>query len=118
MATLIHESGDRVPYTPSGADVAAGQVVLQGELFGVAEHKILDGVPGWLRVTGEWTLPKAAGASTEITAGATVYWDHDDDVITTDADDGEEPPVAFVLVGKAIETAVDAATTIRVRLSQ
>ena len=68
-------AGDYVDYTPSGADVSAGDVVVQGELVGIAERAIEDGVKGALAVTGVFDVEREA--STAFTAGDEVWWDAD-----------------------------------------
>ncbi len=111
LTTFIHE-GDAVDYTP-GADVAAGDVVVQGELVGVAKTPIAANVPGALAVTGVFDFPKATGGGTAITVGNQVYWDVADGEAKTDAEAG-----ANKLIGKTVKAAADADATVRVRLSQ
>jgi len=69
------KSGDIFDYTPS-ADVPAGSIVLQGELFGVATADIANGKPGSLDASGIYDVDKAA--ATTFTAGAIVYWNNTD----------------------------------------
>ena len=63
--------GDTIDYTP-GADVAAGDVILQGLLHGVATQDIPNGILGSLFIDGRIRIVKI---NEEITAGALVYWD-------------------------------------------
>lgn len=111
MATFVHR-GDRIDYTP-GADVAAGAVVVQAELVGVAPMPIKANQPGTLALTGVFDFPKAVGASTAIPAGTPVYWDAGAGNATKNAASG-----ANKLIGKAVRSTVDADTIVRVRLSQ
>ena len=111
IATFVHD-GNAIDYTP-GADVAAGAVVVQGELIGVAKTAIASGVLGALAVCGVFDLPKATGGGTAITAGALVYWDAANSVATTFPDAG-----ANKLLGKTIAAAADADALVRVRLDQ
>ncbi len=111
MATFVHEGG-AVDYTPSSA-VAAGAVVVQGDLVGVARTPIAADALGSLSVTGVFDFPKATGVGTGITVGTTVYWKADPGVVQADSETG-----ANKLIGKVVKTAADADTTVRVRLSQ
>ena len=109
-AQFIHD-GKAIDYTP-GADVSAGDVVVQGELVGIAKLDIASGVLGALAVTGVFDLPKASGDG-GIAAGAEVYWDEAEQVAKTDAEAG-----ANKKLGKAVAAAADTDTAVRVRLSQ
>ncbi|OQB80317.1 MAG: hypothetical protein BWX88_04604 [Planctomycetes bacterium ADurb.Bin126] len=111
MATFIHD-GNSIDYTPA-ADTAAGAVVVQGELIGVARAPIAASAIGSLSVNGVFDFPKAAGVGTAIAAGANCYWDVADSQAKTDAEGG-----ANKLIGKCVKAAGDADTTVRIRLSQ
>jgi predicted RecA/RadA family phage recombinase len=113
MATFIHD-GNSIDYTP-GADVAAGAVVVQGELVGVARTPIAANALGSLAAVGVFDFPKAGSAGVTFAAGANVYWDAaNSKAVATSGD----PAGTNKLAGKAVAAAVDAATTVRVRLSQ
>ena len=113
MATAqFIQDGKSIDYTP-GADVSAGDVVVQGDLVGIAKLDIAANALGALAVTGVFDLPKATVGGSAIAAGATVYWDEGDSVAKTDAEAG-----ANKLLGKTIAAAGDDDTTVRVRLSQ
>ncbi|MGE0606557.1 MAG: DUF2190 family protein [Pirellulales bacterium] len=104
------QAGDYIDYTP-GADLASGDVVVQGDLIGVAVRPITANTPGALAVTGVFDFAKATGGGTAITAGALVYWaDGANQATTTSA--GNK------LLGKCVKAAADADATVRVRLSQ
>ena len=83
MGATFKHNGDAIDYTPS-ADVAAGDVVVQGELVGVAKLDIAANVLGSLAVKGVFDFPKASGDG-GITAGAECYWDATNKVATDDA---------------------------------
>ncbi len=118
MATAIYVHDDEaVDYTPSTA-VAAGDVVVQGDLIGVAKQPIAANALGALAVEGVFDFPKASGAGTGLAAGTKVYWNATGHVVTASANDGATPPVAFVLLGKVARAAADADTIVRVRLMQ
>ena len=110
MTVQFRQTGDAVDYTP-GADVMFGEVVVQGELVGVAKHDIPAGKLGVLAVTGVFDFPKAAGAG--IAVGVKVYWDEAMKLVTEDPAGGVNKEL-----GKTALAARDADTTVRVRLSQ
>lgn len=58
-------------YTPSGADVAAGEVVIAGGHTGIAHRPIVDGELGALAISGG-TYDVMADAA--IAVGVDVYW--------------------------------------------
>jgi len=111
MARFIHD-GNAIDYTPSAA-VSAGDVVVQEELVGIAKLDIAADELGALAVVGVFDFPKATGSSTAITAGKKVYWDVADQQAKEDDETG-----ANKLIGKVVQSATDADTTVRVRLSQ
>jgi len=109
MATFVHD-GRTIDYTP-GADVAAGAVVVQGELVGVAKVPIPANALGALAVVGVFDFPKATGGGTAITAGANCYWDAANSRATTTATGNK-------LIGKCIKAAADADALVRIRMMQ
>lgn len=106
------QNGCAIDYTPAAA-VAAGDVIVQGELVGVAPRPIATGELGALAVEGVFAFPKAVGAGSAITAGANTYWDSAAKLATTNAAAG-----ANKLIGKTILAAADADSDVRVRLLQ
>ncbi len=112
MTTEYVQHGESIDYTP-GSDVAAGDVIVQGELVGVAKKDITANVLGALAVEGVFDFPKATGGSTAIAVGANVYWDVADGEAKEDDETG-----ANKLIGKTILAAADADAYVRVRLSQ
>jgi len=110
-ATFVHD-GKSIDYTP-GADVSAGDVVVQNDLVGIAKLDIASGALGALAVTGVFDLPKATGVGEAIAAGAKVYWDAGGSIATTDPAAG-----ANKYLGKTIRAAGDDDATVRVRLEQ
>lgn len=110
-AEFVHE-GHAIDYTP-GADVSAGDVVVQGDLVGVAKRDIKSGALGALAVAGVFDFPKASGAAVTFSTGAKVYWDDTNDLaVTTDGAGANK------LIGKAVADAADADSSVRVRMSQ
>jgi predicted RecA/RadA family phage recombinase len=110
LVTFVQE-GSSIDYTP-GADVAAGDVIVQNDLVGVANRNIKSGEQGALAVAGVFEFPKATGGGSAIAAGATVHWDVAEEVAKTDDETG-----ANKLIGKTIAAAADADTHVRVRMS-
>jgi predicted RecA/RadA family phage recombinase len=110
MSVKYIQTGDAVDYTP-GANVSAGDVVVQGDLVGVAKLDIQTGKLGALALAGLFDFPKATGESTAIATGARCYWDAAEGVAKGDAEAG-----ANKLVGKAVKAAGDADATVRIAL--
>ena len=77
MQAIFRKVGNSINHTPSGA-IAAGEVVVQGDLVGVAERAIAASALGALTVRGEFDIKMAA---VTITAGQPAYWDADGDPV-------------------------------------
>ena len=103
-ATNRVSSDGAIDYTPSGAAVTGGDVVVVGEIVGVCVTDLADGEKGSLQVTGVFRFPKATGA---ITVGAKVYWDEDGNPVTGDAGSGAATTTATSnkLAGYAVAAA-------------
>ncbi len=110
-ATFV-QAGDAVDYTPA-SDVAAGDVIVQGDLVGVATRDIAAGELGALAVAGVFDFPKATGVGSTIAVGSIVYWDDANDLATTNDGTG-----ANKKIGTTIAAAGDNDATVRVRMSQ
>jgi predicted RecA/RadA family phage recombinase len=105
---FIHDGGtiDHIPV----ADVAAGDVVVQGELVGVAKLDIKAGKLGALAVVGVFDFP--VDDVSEWNVGDLAYWDPGDGFATKTA-------TGHKLLGKTV--LVDSrpgSPHVRVRLSQ
>lgn len=86
QATMTSGNPLMVDYQPSGADVAAGQVLVIGEAVRIAHSDIADGQHGNLAAGGAvYRVPKATGASTSIADGGVLYWDDDNNIVTPTA---------------------------------
>jgi len=110
--------GKTVAYTPGSAK-AAGDVVVQSTMVGVAVQAIAANVKGALAVEGVFRVVKVTGA---ISAGDAVYWDADGDPVggtagtggaTTSADSGNNK-----FMGKAESAALSGDATVDVIFSQ
>lgn len=104
---------DIIDYTPTsgGADVSAGDVVVQNDLVAIAKLDIPAGTLGALAVTGVFDIAKSTAVGSAIAAGAKTYWDQANKQAT--ANDGGG---ANDYIGKAVAAAADADETVRVRL--
>src|SRR5690242_9299441 len=108
-ATYVHD-GRAIDYTPT-ADVAAGTVVVLGDLVAIAKLDIVANTLGALHPVGVYDVPKATGAGSGIAAGVKVYWDANNKQATATAGTNK-------YMGKTVKAAADADTTVRVRLEQ
>jgi len=110
MPTRFIHDGNSIDYTP-GSAVTAGDVIVQGELVGIAKRDIAANALGSLAVEGVFDFPKATGAGTAITAGANVYWNAGAGQATTTSAGNK-------LIGKTTKAAADADATVCARLAQ
>ena len=106
------QQGNSIDHTPSAA-ITAGDVVVQGDLIGIAQVDCVANQIGALAVTGVFDIDKAAGVSTAIAVGTKVYWDLADQEAKADDESG-----ANKYLGKTIAAAGDDDTKVRVRLEQ
>jgi predicted RecA/RadA family phage recombinase len=102
------QDGDFITAT-AGATITAGQLVVIGSLFGVAQDSVASGAQYTAALEGVFTLAKATGASTGPAQGAPVYRISASNLVTA-ASSGN------TLCGYAFEAAADGASTVRVRL--
>jgi predicted RecA/RadA family phage recombinase len=109
MVRFIHD-GRSIDYKPSEA-VTAGDIVVQGDLIGIAKIDIAANALGALAIEGVFDFPKAAGEGSGIAAGTNVYWDATNKVATATAGTNK-------LIGKTVIAAADADTTVRAKLNQ
>ncbi|NLW84481.1 MAG: DUF2190 family protein [Phycisphaerae bacterium] len=110
-ARFIHD-GDAVDFTP-GSAVNAGDVVVQGDLIGIAKLDMVAGQLGALAVTGVFDITKATGTGTDITAGAKLWWNATNSRVEKTDGSG-----AHKYLGKAVRAALTTDATVRIRLEQ
>lgn len=79
MSAKYWQKGETLDYTATEA-VKNGDIVSLNTRIGVAGNDIAAGETGAVHVEGVFELPKAAG---EITLGAAVYWDAENQEIST-----------------------------------
>ena len=82
MAINYIQEGKALDYTPSGADVASGDLVIIGTIAGIAKTNIADGKTGAVHICGVFSVPKATGT---VAQGAKLYWSSANSNVTTTA---------------------------------
>jgi len=105
---IFVQRGEMIDYTPS-TSVAAGAVVVLGELIGVAVRPIPANTLGSLMVEGVFDFVKATGSGTAIPAGTTVFWD---------SANGRASHTGTRMLGKAVMAASDSDARVRVLITQ
>ena len=113
QARFVQE-GQAFDHTPVSA-VAAGAVVVQNSLIGVAKQPIEANRPGALAAKGVFDVVKATGA---INAGAAVYWDADGNPVGGTAGTGAATTTSGgnSFMGFAVAAAAESDATVRVLL--
>ena len=106
------QQGNSIDHTPAGA-ITAGDVVVQGDLIGIAQIDCAADQLGALAVSGVFDIDKATGVGTGIAVGTKVYWDVADQQAKADDEAG-----ANKYLGKTIAAAGDDDAKVRVRLEQ
>ena len=106
--TFVHD-GDAIDYTPA-TDVAAGDVVVQGDLIGAAKMPIAAGTLGALAVEGVFDFPKGDG---QMFAGDAAYWDEAAQRVVENPDSEANP-----LLGWVVRDAESDEHTVRVKLDR
>lgn len=102
-AEFVHGDPLMIDHVPASA-VAAGEVVVIGDLTHIAHRAIAADEKGALAARGGvYRVPKAAGASSAIADRKKVYWNNSTNVITTTAS-GNTP------IGYTVGASVDADT--------
>lgn len=103
--------GKSIPYTP-GSAVAAGTVVVQGNLIGIATEPIPAGKLGALQVEGIFEVDRVGAILGGLPAGRKVYWDE------SNQHAHNTPGASRKLLGKTVESTSQIATRVRVKLTQ
>jgi|GEM_PF-192836 len=107
--------GESLDYTP-GADVTAGDVVIQENIVGVAKSDIDSGDLGSLAISGVFDVVKAEEAFA--TVGANVYWDADGNPYggTAGAGAATATPTGNTWMGFVLVAAESTDSTVRILL--
>lgn len=107
-AQFVHGNPRMLDYTPSGADVAAGDVLVIGDTIQIAHLNIPDGELGALAAGGGvYDVDKDGAGAVAFTDGQTVYWDPATNRATPTAG-------ALKKMGTAVGPAGTTATKVRV----
>lgn len=93
---------------PAPADVLAGDGVIVGSIFGIANGDALSGDPVDLDVVGVFDLPKVSALA--IAIGDKVYWDSTAKLVTKTASGN-------TLIGVATTAAANPSASVSVRLN-
>jgi len=112
MIARFIQDGKSIDYTP-GSNVSAGDVIVQGELVGVAKLDIAAGQLGALAIEGIFEFPKPTGAGTDAAVGTLMYWDVADGNAQETSDTGTNK-----LIGKLVKACSTTDTTCRIKLDQ
>lgn len=105
--TTYKQAGELIDYTP-GADVSAGDIVVQSELCGQAVTDIAANTKGALRIEGVITAPKLS--TDDVAIGNVLYWDAGNSRCTKTAS-------THNILGKAVSVAGNGATSVDVKLT-
>jgi predicted RecA/RadA family phage recombinase len=81
MLAKYIQRGHQIDFIPD-TDVAAGDVVIIGDLAGIAKLDIKAGTLGALALVGVFDIPKATGEGTAIATGTIVFWDAENKQVT------------------------------------
>ena len=112
QGTYIQE-GREIDYTPTAA-VAAGDVIVQSRLVGIAKAPIAVGELGSLSIAGAFDVDQAAEI---IVAGAPVYWDEDGNSVGGTAGAGAATATVTENVFMGFALALTAAADLKVRVA-
>jgi predicted RecA/RadA family phage recombinase len=122
MLAKYIQRGHEIDFTPD-TDVAAGDVVIIGDLAGIAKLDIKAGTLGALALVGVFDIPKATGEGTAIAVGAIVFWDAENKQITTTSGNnkylgktviasGDDDANARVIINVSRDVSISAAAAI------
>jgi predicted RecA/RadA family phage recombinase len=111
MGAKIVKPGISVSHKP-GSDVDLGDIIIQGDLVGIAGGDVQAGSAGKLWLTGIFNIVKATGTGTSISAGTKIYWDATNKQASTTDSSGTHK-----LLGKAIRDAGEGDRFVRVILT-
>jgi predicted RecA/RadA family phage recombinase len=109
MASNYIQPGDNLTI-PAPANCNSGDIVVAGEIIGIAAGNATAGQPVDVQTGRVWTLPKVGIVSFAL--GGPVYYDSAAKLATSDDDEGANPKI-----GVAVAVATDAASSVKVRLS-
>lgn len=114
MAKTYVQPGKVISWTNGGSAVSSGDVVVIGQIIGVALVDIANGDSGSVAIDGVYTVPKVSGAV--IAQGEAMSWDasavaFDDNAASPATGDVTGPPAV------AMEAAGNGVTSMAVKLT-
>lgn len=116
MAKNYVQDGHVINYTnATGAAISSGDVVPIGHIIGVALVDIADTATGVVQLEGVFELPKTAGATTAINQGTAPVWDLSASAFVKEGTVAAAGDISGSVT--CVETAADAATTVKVKLN-
>ncbi len=110
------QAGGNLNYTnASGSSIAAGTLVIEGKIVGIAAMPIETSETGTITTRGVFEFEKD---NTTIAVGDTVYYDAENDKATASADNGQSggSNKTYPAIGIATEAAATAVTTVKVKI--
>lgn len=107
MATNFIQPGNCIT-VPADTDYASGEVVVIGDIIGIAAGDAATGEPMDVETGQVWSLPKVGAES--FTVGAPVYYDGGNKLATSTSTDNTR-------IGVAVAGAAIGAASVKVRLS-
>ncbi|MCC6910378.1 MAG: DUF2190 family protein [Phycisphaerales bacterium] len=112
MQAVFIQEGSSIDYTP-GTDIGAGDVVINGDMVGIAKRDIPANTAGPLATEGVFDIAKANEA---LSFGDDVFWDADGDPVGGTAGSGAATATASgnTFLGRVIRAAVAGDQTVRV----
>jgi predicted RecA/RadA family phage recombinase len=117
MAKFV-ASGEVIDHTPSSAVAVGAMVAIGTGLVGIANQAIAANVLGSIQVEGVADVDKATGSGTNFAVGTKLYYNTSTGKVTSSANDGATPPVAYAPVGIVLVQPATTDTVVRVKLSR
>ena len=111
MATNYVQPGESLILPAPSGGVVANRVYLIGSVAMVALETAAETVPCAFAVGGVWEFPKDGTAAVNFAAGEFVFWNPTTNIIAKTA-------TGNIKVGYAVAAAANAATTVRVKLTE
>ena len=105
MATNYVKEGVTIDYTNAGSAISSGDVVVMGEIMGIALVDIANGAPGAVAITGTFKVAKVDAAV--IVQGESVIWDSS----ASEFDDNAATPATGDVSGCCVAMEGKGATT-------
>jgi predicted RecA/RadA family phage recombinase len=110
--------GDSIDHTPSGAVAVGAMVAIGTGMVGIADRPIAANELGALVVEGLFYVDKATGSGTNFAVGTKLYLNTSTGKVTSSANDGATPPVAYPPVGVVLVQPATTDTEVLVKLSR